>query len=98
MKLLHTQLECKETQDTRNLASRTFVREQTIILTKLTLTWLFKIKLMKCLKSRKRQSPRKIFREVMDQVFILQTFINLLTSIFTKLMETLLIRKIWRAM
>jgi hypothetical protein len=53
---------------------------------------------MKFLKSRKRQSPRKIFKEVMDQVFILQTFINLLTSIFTKLMETLLIRKIWRAM
>jgi hypothetical protein len=53
---------------------------------------------MKCLKSRKRQSPRRIFREVTDQVFILQTFINLLTSIFTKLMETLLIKKIWKAM
>jgi hypothetical protein len=53
---------------------------------------------MKCLKSRKRQSPRRIYREVTDQVFILQTFINLLTSIFTKLMETLLIKKIWRAM
>ena len=53
---------------------------------------------MKCLKSRKRQSPRRIFREVTDQVFIHQTFINLLTSIFTKLMETLLIKKIWKAM
>jgi hypothetical protein len=53
---------------------------------------------MKCLKSRKRQSPRRIYREVTDQVFILQTFINLLTSIFTKLMETLLIKKIWKAM
>jgi len=53
---------------------------------------------MKCLKSRKRQSLRRIFREVTDQVFILQTFINLLTSIFTKLMETLLIKKIWKAM
>jgi hypothetical protein len=53
---------------------------------------------MKSLKSRKRQSPRRIFREVTDQVFILQTFINLLTSIFTKLMETLLIKKIWRVM
>ena len=53
---------------------------------------------MKCLKSRKRQSRRRIFREVTDQVFILQTFINLLTSIFTKLMETLLIKKIWRVM
>ena len=53
---------------------------------------------MKCLKSRKRQSPRRIFREVTDQVYTLQTFINLLTSIFTKLMETLLIKKIWRVM
>jgi hypothetical protein len=52
---------------------------------------------MRCLKSRKRQSPRRIFREATGQVSILQTFINLLTSIFTKLMETLLIKKIWRA-
>ena len=53
---------------------------------------------MKCLKSRRRQSLRRIFREATVQVFILQTFINLLTSIFTKLMETLLIKKIWRVM
>jgi hypothetical protein len=53
---------------------------------------------MRSLKSRRRQSHRRIFREATDQVFILKTFINLLTSIFTKLMETPLIRKIWRGM
>ena len=42
---------------------------------------------MKYLKSRRRQSLKKTFREATAaQVFILQTSINLLTSIFSKIM------------
>lgn len=42
---------------------------------------------MKYLKSKRRQSLKKTFREATAaQVFILQTSINLLTSIFSKIM------------
>ena len=98
MKLPPIHQECKETQDIPNLALKTFAKEQIIILIRLTLTWLFKIKLMKSLKNKKRPNLKRIFREVTDQVFIHQTFTNQLTSTFTKLMETHLTKKIWKGM
>lgn len=52
---------------------------------------------MRYLKSKKRQSLRRTSREAtVVQAFILQTSINLLTSIFTKIMGQ--IKKTWKAM
>lgn len=52
---------------------------------------------MRYLKSRKKQSLRRTFREATAvQVFIIPTSINLLTSIFTKIMAQ--IKKTWKAM
>jgi len=48
---------------------------------------------MKFLKNKKRPSPKRISKVATAPVFILLTSINPLTSIFTRIMETVLTKK-----